>query len=296
MTAVTRLGGIWAAVLTPLDARLAPDADEAVAYYGDLLAAGCDGINLLGTTGEAMSFGIAQRLGLMEAVAHSALPIERAMVGTGAASLDDAAQLTRAAFDLGFAAALVLPPFFFRDASDDGIVRFFDELLARAHAPGKRVLLYNFPRMSGVTFHADLVDRLVREFPEAIAGMKDSSNDAALQREVALRQPNLSVFAASEGALREAKAYGAAGCISGSVALWPGLASDAFHREDEGAALRAGELRGALAGPPLIAAMRYLTAKAREQERWERSLPPLVPLTSQERDALDDRLAVFSGT
>jgi 4-hydroxy-tetrahydrodipicolinate synthase len=212
------------------------------------------------------------------------------MVGTGAASLQDAVQLTRSAFDLNFAAALVLPPFFFRDASDDGVIRYFDELLRRAHAPGKRVLLYNFPRMSGVTFHADLVDRLVAEFPEAIAGMKDSSNEPALQRKVVKRQPHLSVFPASEHALAEAKGYGAAGCISGSLALWPKIAARAFAGEEEAAA-KAAKLRGALAGPPLIPVMRYLTSKARRDDAWERVLPPLVALAPEERSALDARVA-----
>jgi 4-hydroxy-tetrahydrodipicolinate synthase len=289
MPPTTRLGGIWSAVLTPLDAQLQPDAETAIAYYRDLLASGCDGINLLGTTGEAMSFGLDQRVRLMKDIAGCELPIERFMVGTGSASLRDTVKLTRTAFDLNFAAALVLPPFFFRDVTDDGIVRYFDELLQRAHAPGKRVLLYNFPRMSGVTFHADLVDRLVAEFPEAIAGMKDSSNDPALQREVAKRHPHLDVFPATEQALIQAKGYGAAGCISGSVALWPEIAARAFAGEEE-ASLRAGKLRGALAGPPLIPVMRYLTAKERGEAAWERLLPPLVPLSSAERTAVDARL------
>jgi 4-hydroxy-tetrahydrodipicolinate synthase len=237
-----------------------------------------------------MSFGLEQRVRLMQAIAGSDLPIDRFMVGTGAASLQDAVLLTRTAFDLNFAAALVLPPFFFRDVTDDGILRYFDELLQRAHEPGKRVLLYNFPRMSGVTFHADLVDRLVAEFPEAIAGMKDSSNDPALQREVAKRQPHLSVFPASEDALIEAKACGAAGCISGSVALWPKIAARAFAGEEE-AAKRAAQLRAALAGPLLIPVMRYLTAKERNDESWERVLPPLVALTVAERTTLEDRLS-----
>jgi 4-hydroxy-tetrahydrodipicolinate synthase len=289
MPGTTRLGGIWSAALTPLDAHLQPDAQTAIAYYGDLLANGCDGINLLGTTGEAMSFGVDQRVRLMQSIARSGLPIERFMVGTGAASLHDAVQLTRAAFDLNFAAALVLPPFFYRDVTDDGIVRYFDQLLQRAHAPGKRVLLYNFPRMSGVTFHADLVDRLVAVFPEAIAGMKDSSNDPSLQREVVKRQPQLSVFPATEQSLIQAKAYGAAGCISGSVALWPNVAARAFAGDEEAAA-RVGRLRAALAGPLLIPAIRYLTAIERNDESWERILPPLVALTPAERTALDARI------
>jgi len=289
--AVRVLGGVWAAVLTPVDASFDPDASLALPYYRDLLAGGCDGINVLGTTGEAMSFGVEQRRRFMQAVAESGLPLERVMVGTGAASLADAVVLTRAAYELGFAAALVLPPFFYRDASDDGIVRYYGEVFARAHAPGKRALLYNFPRMSGVTFHAGLVERLVREFPEALAGMKDSSNDPALQREVAQRLPGFAVFPASEHALPEAKAFGAAGCISGSVALWPQAAAAAFHHDDAAASARAGALRAALAGAALIPTVRYLTASARTDARWERCLPPLLPLTEQEKGALDRRLA-----
>jgi 4-hydroxy-tetrahydrodipicolinate synthase len=157
--------GIWAAVLTPVDARLTPDVSRAIAYYAELLERGCDGINVLGTTGEAMSLSAGQRARFMESVAGSGLPTGRVMAGTGAASLDDAVRLTCAAFDCNLAAALIMPPFFFREASDDGIVAYFDALLSRASATRKCVLLYNFPKMSGIAFHPALVDRLMREFP-----------------------------------------------------------------------------------------------------------------------------------
>ena len=230
--------GIWAAVLTPVDAEYRPDATLAAPYYAGLLARGCDGINVLGTTGEAMSFAMELRRAYMEALAASGLPLERAMVGTGAASLGDAVTLTRAAFDCGFAAALVMPPFFFRDASDDGIVAFFDALLARATPPRGGVLLYNFPRMSGIAFTPALVDRLVGEFSDAIGGMKDSSNDAALQSEILARRPSFRVFPGSESDLLAALARGAAGCISGSVALWPELAQDGLRAPRSGASGR----------------------------------------------------------
>jgi 4-hydroxy-tetrahydrodipicolinate synthase len=291
MLTAPRLRGIWAAVLTPVDASLQPDAMRAIAYYRDLLAIGCDGINLLGTTGEAMSFGLDQRRRLMETIANSDLPIDRFMVGTGAASLDDTVKLTSSAFELGFAAALVLPPFFFREVTDDGIVHYFDHLLKRAHTSGKRVLLYNFPKMSGATFHSDLVTRLAAEFPEAIAGIKDSSNDPALQKEIARRHPELAVFPASEHSLIEARAYGAAGCISGSVALRPQLANRAFNEIDTESASKAAALRAALAGPSLISAMRYLTANQRSDAAWNRPLPPLGPLTQAEGKDLDARIA-----
>jgi 4-hydroxy-tetrahydrodipicolinate synthase len=290
MKPASGLTGIWAAVLTPVDAALRPDAPKAIGYYGELLRDGCDGLNLLGTTGEAMSFSADERMRFMEAIAQSDLPLHRIMTGTGAASLADSALLTRRAFELGFAAALVMPPFFYREALDDGVVAFFDALLMRAWTPGGRVLLYNFPRMSGITFHAGLVDRLLAQFPEAIAGLKESSNDRRLQADVLTRHPELTVFPGSESYLLTAKAYGAAGCISGSVCLWPQLARDVLQSGSAQLMQQLCKRREALTGPPLIAAVRYLTAQARNDQEWERPMPPLQPLTAQEQRSLDDAL------
>jgi 4-hydroxy-tetrahydrodipicolinate synthase len=287
VTQSQRLGGIWAAVLTPVDAGLQPDAGRAGAYYRDLLGTGCDGINLLGTTGEAMSFSAGQRARFMQAVAQSGLPCDRIMAGTGAAALDDAAALTQTAFDAGFRAALIMPPFFLREASDDGIVAFFDALFSRLRAPRRGVLLYNFPRMSGITFHPALVDRLIDAFPEVIAGVKDSSNDRQLQEEILKRHPDLSVFPGAEDYLPVAKAYGAAGCISGSVCLWPRRAHDVFYGGDEAQARALGKDRASLAGFPLVPAVRYLTARARSDDSWERAMPPQVRLTAEEKSELD---------
>lgn len=278
--------GIWAAVLTPIDDRFTPDPARAVPYYRDLLERGCDGLNVLGTTGESMSFSAEQRMQFMEAVASSGLPMERMMVGTGAASLVDAIRLTRAAFELNFAAALVMPPFFFRDSSDDGIMAFFDALFSRTTPPRKRVLLYNFPRLSGIAFHAALVDRLLAEFPEPIAGMKDSSNDARLQAEILKKHPGFLVLPGSESDLLAAKARGVAGCISGSVALWSQLAREVFTKDEKLADAELTRRRRMLDGVPFVAAVRYLTARLRKDRAWDRAMPPQRPLAPEERRAL----------
>jgi 4-hydroxy-tetrahydrodipicolinate synthase len=287
------LCGIWAAVLTPVNADFQPNAATAIPYYRGLLDTGCDGLNVLGTTGEAMSFSVAQRLRFMEDLVRGGLPVDRIMVGTGAAAVEDSARLTRAAFELGFAAALVMPPFFFRDAADDGIVRFFDALFTRTAVPPQGVLLYNFPAMSGITFHVSLVDRLTAEFPGAIAGLKDSSNDLALQTGIHARHPDLAVFPSSERNVHTAVAEGAAGCISGSVALWPQLAREALATGDAVATRRLNDARAALSGVPLIAAVRYLTAKLRGRlpfERFEVPVPPLVPLRDEQKRVVDAAL------
>lgn len=290
---MTNMKGIWSAALTPIDAEFNPDASRAVAYYRDLLRGGCDGINVLGTTGEAMSFSAGQRVDFMETLSSSGLPMERMMVGTGAAALGDAVCLTRAAFACSYSAALVMPPYFYRDASDDGIVAFFEALFLRTDPPRTSILLYNFPKMSGITFHAALVDRLVGEFPETIAGMKDSSNDANLQAEVLARHPELSIFPGSESDLLAARVRGIAGCISGSVALWPQLARTVFTNGDKAQAEELTRRRAALDGVPFVPAMRYLIGSSRGDPGFERAVPPQAPLTPAQRDAIDAAVAPF---
>ena len=280
------IAGIWAAVLTPVDENFGPDASRAVPYYQELLQLGCDGINTLGTTGEAMSFSALQRERFMASIASGGLPLERVMAGTGAASLDDCVRLTRHAFDCGYAAALIMPPFFFRDASDEGLIAFLDTLFARTNAPQNGVLLYNFPRMSGITFHPSLVDRLLELFPGIITGMKDSSNDAALQSELLSRHPALTVFPGAESDLLAAKRRGVAGCISGSVALWPELAAEVFADENEVLDRKLTRFRNELGRLPFIPAVRHLTARSRRDPAWERAMPPQLELSPEAKRAL----------
>lgn len=267
------MNGIWAAVVTPVSEELTPDASRALPYYRALLEQGCDGINLLGTTGEAMSLSAHQRLEFMERVAD-ALPLDRVMVGTGAASLDDAIALTGYAMQRGFAAALIMPPFFFRDASDEGVLAFYEALFARVSPPARSILLYNFPKMTGVTLHALLVKRIVARSNGAVFGMKDSSNDARLQSEVLALLPDFVMFPGSEADLLDAKRRGCAGCISGSVALWPQLARRVFEQEDETAAAELHALRDSLP-VPLLVAVRKRIAEQLHDDAWRRAMPPL---------------------
>ncbi len=273
MIAASVLEGIWSATVTPLDETFTPDVGRAAEFYLELLHGGCHGLNVLGTTGEAMSLGVSQRIAFMEGLFAHGIPRARTMFGTGACALADAIALTKAARELGAAAALIMPPFFYRDADDDGMLRWFDELISRAQPPP--ILLYNFPRMSGITFHAALVDKLIAAFPGAIAGMKDSSNDVPLQRELLARHPSLRIFTGSEEYLSDVLELGGAGCISGSVCLWPQDAAHVFRTRDAHAQERITQRRRALAGAPLIATVREHLAAARNDDAWLRAMPPL---------------------
>ena len=220
-----------------------------------------------------MSVAIKDRLHFMESVA-AALPARTLMVGTGAAAFHDAVELTKAAFALGFGAALVLPPFYYRDVTDAGVVRFFGDLVERVRPPDGGIFLYNFPRMCGITFHAKLVETLATEFPKAIGGMKDSSNDLDLERELHARYPELAILPGSDQMLPEVLEHDLAGCISGTVCLWPELAAAAWRERDMTKARQVRELRMTFPSP-LIPAVRARVAAEQENEAWLRSIPPL---------------------
>ncbi len=261
-----------------------------------LLAHGCDGINLLGTTGEATSLSTAQRLTVMEAVAGGGLPLERFMVGTGASALADAATLTARAVELGFAGALVIPPFYFKDVSEDGVVAYLAALIERVARAELRLYLYHFPAQSGVPFTLTLIDRLVRAYPEVIVGLKDSSGDMAYAKSVAAMFPELDVFPSTEAVLALGRREGYAGCISATVNVTAPLAGEVWHaREDDpgrlGAQRALTQLRATIGRYPLVPALRHLIARHSGDERWRRLLPPLAPLRSADAAALDAALA-----
>lgn len=272
--------GICAAVVTPLTFRRDPDAQRAAAHYGELLQNGCDALNILGTTGEAMSFSAAQRAAFLQELIALGFPGDCAMAGTGSAALADAIELTRVALDAGYAGALIMPPFFYRGVSDDEVLHYFDALFTAVSPPPRSVYLYHFPRVSGVAFTAGLVDRLTAEFPDVIAGLKDSSNDLAYELALAARHPHLRIFPSSESHLLFARAHNLAGCISGTVALWAQRAQRLWKQpeaaEEEQRAIAS--LREAVAGPDLIANVRARTAATLGDDAWRHPVPPLRAL------------------
>ena len=160
----------------------APDLARAVKLARYLLDNGCDGLNVLGTTGEATSFSLDERKAVMSAYKAAGLPLDRLMVGTGAAAVSDAVALTRHAAELGFAGALVLPPFYYKGVPDDGLVAYIDTLVQATADKPIPIYLYHFPAMSGLPWHVTLIKRLLESFPSRIVGLKDSSGDMAYAR------------------------------------------------------------------------------------------------------------------
>jgi len=282
--------GVIAAIPTPMSPAFQPDIDRLLGFATHLLMNGCHGLNLLGTTGEATSFSKRSRIQVMERVADRQDLIERMMVGTGAAALDDAVELTRCADRLGYRGALVLPPFYYKGLSDEQISDWISRLIDRAAPKRARIYLYNFPQMTGLVYRLPAVSRLIERYGAIIAGLKDSSGDVAYASELALAFPNFAVFPSNEEALGDAKARGFAGCISASVNVSAGLAR-AVH-DDPGAARASGAFRrmvatrSLLSRYPLVSAVKAVVADDLGDMEWGITCPPLQALGSEERAEL----------
>jgi 4-hydroxy-tetrahydrodipicolinate synthase len=280
------LKGVIAAVATALEAGGAPDCPRSAALARFLLANGCDGLNVLGTTGEATSFSTNQRMGVMSAYQAEGLPMDRLMVGTGAAALADAVALTRHAAELGFAGALVLPPFYYKGVPDDGLIAYIEAILQATAATPIPLYLYHFPAQSGLPWHVGLIKRLLAAFGDRIIGLKDSSGDMAYAREVASIAADFKVFPSTEAALMEARSGVFAGCISATANLNADLCAQAWHAGDATALEAAVAIRKLFDGKQLVPGIKALLAHIHGDTAWARVQPPLHAYSNAETATL----------
>ncbi len=280
MTLSKTLSGVIAAVATPIEDSGAPDLKRAVKLARFLLDNGCDGLNVLGTTGEATSFSLDERKSVMTAYKSNGLPLDRLMVGTGAAAVADAVALTRHAAELGFAGALVLPPFYYKGVPDDGLVAYIDTLVQATAQKPIPIYLYHFPAMSGLPWHVTLIKRLLDSFPARIVGLKDSSGDMAYARSAAAISPGFAVFPSTEAALIEARQGAFAGCISATANLNADLCARAWGTGDTAALDAAVTIRKLFDGKPLVSGVKALLAHIHGDPALARVKPPLAAFSA----------------
>ena len=277
------MSGVIAAIATAVGADGEPDCARSTALAKFLLENGCDGLNVLGTTGEATSFSSEQRRRMMTAYREAGLPMERLMVGTGAAAASDAVALTRHAAELGFAGALVLPPFYYKGVADDGLLAYLDAIVTSTEDRPIPIYLYHFPALSGVPWHVGLIARIRSRFGGRIAGLKDSSGDLAFARAAAA--PGFAVFPSNEATLAEARGGGFAGCISATINLNADLCARAYRAGDRVALEAAVNIRKLFDGKPLVAGVKALLAHIHGDPGGNRMMPPLTAVPAADRAA-----------
>ncbi|MFZ4481521.1 MAG: dihydrodipicolinate synthase family protein [Rhodoferax sp.] len=278
-----RLRGVFAPVLTPFTPSLAPDVKRFVAHCRWLIDKKA-GLAIFGTNSEAASLAVAERLALTDAILEAGIPAARLMPGTGGCSITDAITLTRHAVLNGAGGALMLPPFFYKGVSDEGLFAYYAEVIERVGDERLKVYLYHIPQVTQVPITMNLIAMLRKRYPQTVVGAKDSSgnwdNTKAMIDNFA--QDGFDVFPASESLLSRALPLGAAGCISATVNMNPAGIHALFEgwNGPTGAALQAKAdlIRSIFQAVPMIPAMKRVVAGICKEPSWGLVRPPLCAL------------------
>jgi 4-hydroxy-tetrahydrodipicolinate synthase len=283
------LRGVLAAALTALGPDLAIDAGRTLAHYRRLLDEGCDGLAVFGTTGEANSFTVEERLAFLSALGETELPA-RILVGTGCCALPDTVRLTRCALEIGAAGVLMLPPFYYKAVSEQGLFDCFARVIEQVADPRLRLYVYHFPQMTGLAMPHGVLARLIAGYGEVVRGLKDSSGDWANMKALLEAFPGFDVFAGSEEFLLADLEHGGPGCISATVNLFApqarNLAIAAGTCEAPGLQAQLTALRRVIQRRPAIPAMKAVTAERTGDTAWRSVRPPLVALDAEEGRAI----------
>jgi len=286
------LGGVFTPVVTPFLSDLAPDPHRFLRHCKWLLASGCAGLAVFGTNSEANSMSADERMVLVEQLVQGGVPVGRLMPGTGTCALSETVRLTRHAVALGCAGVLMLPPFYYKGVSDEGLYRSFAEVIERVGDDRLRVYLYHIPPVAQVGISLELVERLLSRYPGTVAGIKDSSGDWNNTRALidAFAKSGFGVFSGSETFLLQTMRAGGVGCITATGNVNP-AAIDSLYRGWQSADAERMQAdttatRAVFHEFPMMAALKATIAHFARDPGWATVRPPLVELSAGENNAL----------
>jgi 4-hydroxy-tetrahydrodipicolinate synthase len=290
MTDSKRLSGVLSPVVTPFNADLSPDADRLIKQCQWLLSQNV-GLAVFGTNSEANSLSVDEKIDLLVRLKEAGVDTSRMMPGTGCCALTDTVRLTAHATKLGCAGTLMLPPFYYKGVSDEGIFANFAEVIERVASESLRIYLYHIPPIAQVGFSVDLIERLVTRYPKTVVGIKDSSGDwdntySMLERE----WDDFRVFVGSESFLLANMRNGGAGCISATANVNPAAIDELYQNwqadnaDDLQRALD--EVRDTVMAYPMIPALKATVAEFGGDDAWRAVRPPLVSLDADKSAAL----------
>jgi len=286
-----RITGVLSPVVTPFAPDLSPDPDRFVHQCRWLLSQNV-GLAVFGTNSEANSLSVEEKIDLLDRLVGAGIDPARMMPGTGCCALPDSVRLTAHAVKLGCGGVLMLPPFYYKGVSDDGLFRSFAEVIERVGETRLRVYVYHIPPVSQVPITLGLVERLLKAYPAQTAGMKDSGGDWKNTQAFldAFAKSGFDVFAGSETFLLQNMRKGGAGCISATANVNPGPIArlfDTWQAADADAQqARLDEIRGVFAKFPMIPALKAAIAHYGNDASWASVRPPLVDLTPAQAKAL----------
>jgi 4-hydroxy-tetrahydrodipicolinate synthase len=286
-----RISGLLAPVVTPFTARLQPDADRLQRHCEWLLSQGA-GLAVFGTNSEANSLSVDERIGLLDHLVAHGIPPQRMMPGTGCCAISDSIRLTARATQHGVAGCLMLPPFYYKGVTDEGLYRNFATIIDAVGDSRLRIYLYHIPPVAQVGIGFALIERLLKAYPGVVAGIKDSSGDWNNTKELVARFAGggFDVFAGSESFLLANLRAGGVGCISATANVNPAAIYRLVERWQaaDADALQSGldAIRTIFQKWPMIAALKRAIAHWGHDEAWSRVRPPLVELNNDQSAAL----------
>ena len=289
---VKRIEGVLSPVITPFRKDYSPDEERFVRHCRWLLKSGCAGLAIFGTNSEANSLSIGEKRKLLEALVKGGVSPASLMPGTGHCAISDSVELTRAAVELGCAGVLMLPPFYYKGVSDEGLYRNFAEVIERVGDERLQLYLYHIPPVSQVPITVGLIERLLSKYPGIVAGVKDSSGDWSNTKSMldAFAKEGFDVFAGSEVFLLDNMRNGGKGCITATGNVNPGPIDRLFKswRSPEADKMQAGitATRKIVQKQPMIPALKAIVAYFGNDAGWKTCRPPLVELTSAQEEEL----------
>lgn len=289
--------GVFAAALTPQNADLSANYKDHAAHCRWLLDNGCDGLAVLGTTGEANSFSVSEKISIMENLVKNGIPAETMIPGTGCCAIPDTVELSKKAVELGASGVLMLPPFYYKGVSDDGLFAAYAETIERIADDRLRVYLYHIPPISQMPISFDLVERLLKAYPDTVVGLKDSSGVVENMTGLAQKFPGFAVFTGGDQLMLELMKAGGAGCITAVCNIAPHWLQEFYQgwQGDKAQELqdRMAQLRDIIISFPQIPALRAVKARQTGDDAWRSSRPPLPTLDQAQSDELYKKLDDF---
>ena len=295
MTETQRIKGVLAPVVTPFDDRLMPDVERFVAHCKWLESQNC-GLAIFGTNSEGNSMSVDEKIELLDALIDANVDTRQMMPGTGCCALTDTVRLTEHAVRSGCAGVLMLPPFYYKGVSEDGLYWSFAEVIERVGSARLRIYLYHIPQVSGVGVPIGVIGRLLRSYPDTTAGIKDSSGDFSHTRTVIDNFANsgFDVFVGSESFLLANMRSGGVGCISATANVNPGAIDELYRQWNEADAehrqVALNVVRNIVASHGMIASLKAVIAHFTDIRSWGIVRPPLDRLTAEQSADLISRL------
>lgn len=292
----TLFSGIYTASLTPLTSSYEPNLPALVSHVEQLFESGSDGVAILGSTGEANSLTIEQRLDIISYCGRTLAP-ERLMMGTGSCALQDAIRLTQASIEAGVFSVLVIPPFYYKPQSDESVIRYYSELISSVDDSRLRIIFYNFPKLSGYNFSTEILQEFKERFGDIAAGIKDSSGNWENMLSITKNVSNFMVYSGTETLLLNILREGGAGCITASANLLAPecqLVYQAWRNDQQNTAEQVQKeltvLRKALESYQFVSELKGLMALHTGSEHWQEMLPPFIPLLPSQVRELSEKI------